>query len=144
MASACAGASLRLTDRTGSCHDQVLQFTHMSKPFFSRFRWTRPIILAAILPSAFACTEKPVKPESRRQVIIGFTTPTDGKAHATLDAIEKAAGTRASYVSALSDRSYTYLLDCPAGDPGCELVIKALRHTSGIDYIQADQTRNLP
>jgi hypothetical protein len=116
----------------------------MSKPFFSRFRWIRPIILAAILPSAVACAKTPVKPENRQQVIIGFTTPTDGKAHATLDAIEKAAGTRASYVSALSDRSYTYLLDCPAGDPGCELVIKALRHTSGIDYIQADQTRNLP
>jgi hypothetical protein len=116
----------------------------MSKPFCSPIRWLRPILLAAILPSAVACAEAPARPESRQQIIIGFTTPTDGKARATLDAIEKAAGTRVRYVSALSERSYAYLLDCPAGDPTCESVIAALRHTSGIDYIQADQTRNLP
>ena len=116
----------------------------MSKPFFSPFRWLRPILLATILPAAVACADTPAWSGNQRQIIIGFTAPTDGKARTTLDAIEKAAGSRVRYVSALSERSYAYLLNCPAGDSACETVINTLRHTRGIDYIQADQTRNLP
>lgn len=116
----------------------------MSKPFFSPLHSLRPILLCAVLPAAVACAETPVWPGAQRQIIIGFTAPTDGKARATLDTIEKAAGTRVRYVSALSERSYAYLLNCPAGDGACETVINTLRHTRGIDYIQADQTRNLP
>ncbi len=122
----------------------MLQFGYMSKPFFSPLRSLRPILLCAVLPVAVACAETPVWPGAQRQVIIGFTAPTDGKARPTLDAIEKAAGIRVRYVSALSDRSCAYLLNCPASDAACEAVIQTLRHTPGIDYIQADQTRNLP
>jgi len=127
-----------------SCHTPRPESGFIPKPYLPCFRDIRPVLVATILSATAACAEAPAGRANHRQVIIGFSLQTDGQAPATLNAIEKAAGTQLRYVSALSAHSYAYLLACPSDDPACELAIATLRQSTGIEYIQADQTRKLP
>lgn len=99
--------------------------------------------LGALLCVANAACAGPVPGDTHpRQVIIGFTTPTDTAAPATLTTLSSASGVDVRFVAAVSPRSAAYQLICPPADPACDKAIAALRAQPAIRYLEPDRMKD--
>lgn len=77
-----------------------------------------------------------------RQVIIGFTAPTDTAAPATLASLAHTSQAAVSFVAAISPHSAAYRLDCPPADPACDRAIAALRAHPAVRYLEPDRMKD--
>lgn len=102
----------------------------------------RSALLLSMLPGISACAADPATGDRTLAVIIGFSTPTPGAAPETLERLTRAGASDARFVSSISPRSHSYLLQCPSTDPACIKALDALRRQSGIDYASIDTPKD--